>query len=435
MGSVLGNGASSGGRIRGAAYEADLVVQSSYVNETAIYCDAKTALVDAYLIKTKDGRSPRIHSDSWGAKDRRFCGTYNENSAIFDAVSFVGPDFLLVKSAGNHGRDVEEPFGKIDPGSITPPGTSKNALTVGAAESFRTNGGYSQHVWGGGNWKINFPYSPIAEDYISQPKTGIRGMAAFSSRGPCRDGRVKPDVVAPGTDILSVRTRGAANPEGWGYYDNSYLFMGGTSMSTPLVAGTAAIVRQWLVTRKGVANPDAATMKALLCAGAKSLYPGQYGEGEFLEIPKTYPNNVEGWGMVDLENSIANPDGVAFRDGEIIAEGESLTFRVKVPGGRPLCILMAYPDAPATSFSGGLINNLDLTVTDPSGKLWYPNSGNGPDTVNNVEGVRWASAPAGEYVAVVRARTIPKPMDAKLTRGRENATRFSLVANGAGEIR
>ena len=139
--------------------------------------------------------------------------------------------------------------------------------------------------------------------------------------------------------------------------------------------------------------------------------------------------------MVDLENSIANPDGVAFRDGEIIAEGESLTFRVKVPGGRPLCILMAYPDAPATSFSGGLINNLDLTVTDPSGKLWYPNSGNGPDTVNNVEGVRWASAPAGEYVAVVRARTIPKPMDAKLTRGRENATRFSLVANGAGEIR
>ena len=164
-------------------------------------------------------------------------------------------------------------------------------------------------------------------------------------------------------------------------------------MATPLVAGTAALVRQWLVERKGVANPDAATMKALLCAGAKSLYPGQYGEGEFLEIPKTYPNNVEGWGMVDLENTVANPDGVAFRDGEVIAEGEKLSFRFRAPGDRPLCILMAYSDAPATSFSGGLINDLDLTVTDPSGKLWYPNCKKGPDRINNVEGVRLTSAP------------------------------------------
>ncbi len=435
MGSVLGSGAASNGKIRGAAYEADLVVQSSYAGPEELKCDAATALVEAYTFRTADGRVSRIHSDSWGAASRKFGGMYNDNSMIFDAVSFVGPDFLLVKSAGNHGRDAEAPSGVVDPGSITPPATSKNALTVGAAESFRTEGGLSKFVWGAGGLKSDFPNDPIASDFISRPKSGARGMAAFSSRGPCRDGRVKPDVVAPGTDILSVRTRGARNPEGWGDFDDNYFFMGGTSMACPLVAGTAALVRQWLVERKGVPDPDAATMKALICAGAKSLAPGQYGTGEFQEIPFSYPNNVEGWGMVDLENTVANPDGVAFRDGEVVAEGETATFRVVVPGGRPLCILMAYSDAPATSFSGGLVNDLDMTIVDPSGKTWYPNSKNGPDRENNVEGVRWANAPAGEYAVSIRARSVQKPMNAQLTRGRDNATRFSLVANGAREIR
>ena len=227
--------------------------------------------------------------------------------------------------------------------------------------------------------------------------------------------------------------------------------MMGTSMSCPLVSGTAALVRQWLVDKDITTNksPDAATMKAVICAGAKSLYPGQYGEGEFLEIPKTYPNNVEGWGMVDLENAVANPDGVVVYDGVVIGEGEKRTFRVRAPGGKPLCILMAYSDYPSQNDVGGLVNDIDLTVTDPSGKVWYPNSLSHPDRVNNVEGVRWTAAPAGEYVVMVSDPPLPptqkdrdnpfyrpnggitEPMDPKVTGGKEDAIRFSLVANGA----
>ena len=454
-GSVLGNGSASGGKYAGSAFEAEVVFQSTGGKQywgkdkrgnRVLMCDltgfvnlfrarlnpCAAVLLHPYIWAMQNNRRLSIHSDSWGSNA---AGAYDEPAADFDEVVFgYCPDLLPVVSAGNEGKDEQEPFGIIDPGSIGSPATAKNILTVGAAESFREKGGYAQSAWGRG-WPKDFPFKPISEDLVSHSASGCRGMAAFSSRGPCKDGRVKPDVVAPGTDILSMRSRAKPQlPATWGSFDDYYHFMGGTSMSAPLVSGTAVLVREWLVERKAVANPDAATIKALLCAGAKSLAPGQYGTGRFQEVPQTYPNNVEGWGMVDLANTVANPDGVAVRDAEIIAEGESLTYRVAAPGDRPLVILMAYTDAPSMMGAGGLVNDLDLSVTDPSGRKWYPNSKDGPDRVNNVEGVRYDKAAAGEYIVVVRAAAVQKPMDAKFTKGRENATRFSLVANGAKEI-
>ncbi len=439
VGSVLGNGAASSGKIKGGAFEASLLMQSHADAQgklSGLYRRGIDGLLhDAYSFKAESGNSARIHSDSWGAP---VYGEYYVNSENFDAMTFVCPDFLTVVSAGNEGVDHKEPFGIVDYGSIGSPGTAKNCLTVGAAESGRTSGGSSKDPWGEG-WPPDFPHDPIKSDLISSSASGLRGMAAFSSRGPCRDGRIKPDIVAPGTDILSIRSQARKElPDTWGPYNEYYHYMGGTSMACPLVSGTAALVRQWLVEKRGIANPDAATMKAVLCAGAKSLHPGQYGEGKFLEIPKTYPNNVEGWGMVNLENSVANPDGVAVWDGEVIAEEEARTFNVTAPGGKPLCILMAYSDFPSQNKVGGLVNDIDLTVTDPSGKVWYPNSLSHPDRVNNVEGVRWDKAPAGVYVVTVSQPPnggINWPMDPKFTGGKANAIRFSLVANGASSAK
>ncbi|MGF2076166.1 S8 family serine peptidase, partial [Enterococcus casseliflavus] len=75
--------------------------------------------------------------------------------------------------------------------------------------------------------------------------------------------------VAPGTNILSVRSRHPDAGTGWGEFDANanYAFQGGTSMATPLAAGAAAVVREWLTRIKGVANPSAALMKSVMING------------------------------------------------------------------------------------------------------------------------------------------------------------------------
>src|SRR5690606_26607202 len=126
------------------------------------------------------------------------------------------------------------------------------------------------------------------------------GMAAFSSRGPTLSGRLKPDIVGPGTNIVS--TRNESTGTGWGVYDTYYLYMGGTSMSTPLVAGGSAIVREYFQSVHGVANPGAALVKGLLINGAVDMTPGQYGAGATQDVSRR-PDNNQGWGRVDLADS------------------------------------------------------------------------------------------------------------------------------------
>jgi hypothetical protein len=86
-------------------------------------------------------------------------------------------------------------------------------------------------------------------------------MVAFSSRGPTVDRRIKPDVLAPGSYILSTRSR-VTKSEGWLLSnDPLYMFEGGTSMATPLVAGAAAVVREFLRVQHRQKSPSAALVQ------------------------------------------------------------------------------------------------------------------------------------------------------------------------------
>jgi hypothetical protein len=321
--------------------------------------------------------------------------------------------------------------GKIDPGSINSPGTAKNVVTVGASEGnlpptdpdykctdqdtseldllgslLGTSSGSSSEMYCTYQ-AVGFPETPFASDDMSD---NVNGIAAFSSRGPTLDGRIKPDIVAPGTRIISDSSALAQASVYWATYNTHYAYAGGTSQATPLVAGSALLVREWLQKNKGQADPSAALIKALLMNDAHDIYPGQYGEGtDQQEIDTQRPNSVEGWGRLDV-GSVVSPTGpettlfVDQKTGLQTGDAKSYTYHVKA--GTPLAVTAAWSDYPADPTSGkNLVNDLDLTVTGPDGVTLL---GNGAaDRTNNVETVDVTSPMEGDYVIKVAGYNVP----------------------------
>lgn len=309
-GSVLGSGVLSGSNpaahqysnsFAGVAPEAQLVFQAvDDVPGDGLECVPND--LSTYLIAPAYGLGARVHTNSWGGPtggtsyDPEY-GGYTLSSQSADQAAWKYKNMLILFAAGNSGVDADWD-GKVDPDSIASPGTAKNVITVGASENDRPN---FNTTWSDA-WPLDYPVSPISIDPLADDPNG---MAAFSSRGPTDDGRVKPDLVAPGTFIISDRSHDPDADTGWGEYDDNYFYDGGTSMATPLTAGAAALVREWLVDLRNIINPSAALMKAVLINGAADMSPGQYTSPQ--EIPYVRPNNVSGWGRVDLAESLKPP--------------------------------------------------------------------------------------------------------------------------------
>ena len=277
-------------------------------------------------------------------------------------------DFLILSSRQAMMARMATATGVVDEGSLTPPGTAKNVITVGAAESVRADGGYQRPY--GQLWPSDYPTDPLKSD---KPSDNGDDLAAFSSRGPTRDGRIKPDLVAPGTNILSVRSQAlptGTNP-GWGAWAKApgkYMFDGGTSMATPLTSGAAAVVRQYLRTVKRRANPSAALVKATLLHGAQHR--------SYRHAP-TAANSLydfaQGWGHLDLQGVLAPPAPVQVKwyDNRTgLNTGQSWRWSTTVAdASAPLAITLAWTDYPgAPGNYPNLVNDLDLVVTAPSAR-------------------------------------------------------------------
>jgi subtilisin family serine protease len=428
-GSVCGNGAVAlaveGRAIRGLAAEAQIVFQAieqtlqwseaykqdyyrRYGRYPPTYGLAGLPVDLAAFFQQAYDAGARIHNNSWGGGD---FGEYDSYAEAVDRFMWEHKDFLILFAAGNDGIDYDR-NGAVDAGSVTPPGTAKNCLTVGAAESVRTLGGYQAtygRLWGG-----DYPTPPLRDDRISDNGDDI---AAFSSRGPARDGRIKPDVVAPGTNILSVRSQaldGAMN--GWGAYPaipGRYMFDGGTSMATPLTTGAATLVRQYLRTVKGRRTPSAALIKATLIHGAAyrayRLEAGAAG---------AHFDMSQGWGHVNLAAALLPPAPVQVRwydNTQGLYTGESMRWSCTVADPTaPLRVTIAWTDYPGgAGHYPNLVNDLDLVVTSPSGQFYYGNApagqiGGQPDRVNNVERVTIATPEVGRYQIRIRAFNVPR---------------------------
>ena len=197
--------------------------------------------------------------------------------------------FCVVVAAGNDGSD-KDGDGKINLKSVTSPGTAKNCITVGACESLRPE--FNSETYGSW-WPDDYPVAPFKNDPMADDPDQV---VAFCSRGPTDDGRVKPDVIAPGTFILSTRSTMIASTTADGGVSSEpskYFYMGGTSMATPLAAGAAALVREYHRKKRGNKAPSAALIKATLIAGARRL-AGTAPAG-------AVSDNHQGYGRIDLD--------------------------------------------------------------------------------------------------------------------------------------
>ncbi|MCD6383138.1 MAG: S8 family serine peptidase [Thermoplasmata archaeon] len=352
-GSLAGNGARSNGRYAGMAPNATIIMQaagddsgSPYVYVSNFY----NVLNQAYQA------GARIHSDSWGSDDN---GYYNGQSRYADSFIWTHQNMTVFIAAGNTGPSS---------GSVGSPATAKNVVAVGAC------GGYS----------VN----------------NANNLASFSARGPTSDGRLKPDVVAPGTYITSCRSSKAG---GSGYYWTTQ----GTSMATPLAAGVGTLIREYLM-RHGTQNPSSALVKALMLVGANEMT----GSGATNPVP----NNAEGWGRVNITESVApsSPKQILYRDVQSgLSTGENYTTQFFVfSSTTPLKVVLTWSDYPASlSSSVKLVNDLDLELISPSGRVYYGNDFTSPfndtrDRKNNVEGVIISNPEFGTYTLKVKGYNI-----------------------------
>lgn len=398
-GSIMGHGVMSNGVIKGGAYEAGLVPVSMWspmLNNLSV----PTKLADLFGKAQADGA--RVHSNSWGAANN--LGAYDGFAQQVDEWTYNNPDTLVLFAAGNSGVDKNKD-GRIDPGSVCTPGTAKNVLTVGASENVTKTGGIQVPVSRLRSAPDNWPAEPIFSSLLSD---NVNGIAMFSSRGPTNDRRTKPEIVAPGTNILSNRSHTKTAEDLWGKYNDDYVWSGGTSMATPLTAGAAVVTRQYLIENRGVSNPSAVLVKAVLMHTATEMYPGQYGEvgaARGQEILTRRPNSDEGYGRVDMGNLMSLPSSTQLVDDRAgVGTGEEKSWTLQVPANGSVLINLVYADAPASANAATtLVNDLDVSLTGPDGSRVAPQ-----DRINNNEIIELSGLPAGTYRVAVKGEKVPQ---------------------------
>ena len=322
-----------------------------------------------------------IGSNSWGEDVQ---GRYDIFAMEFDALVRDGDPI----TAGDQPYILEFSAGNAGPGerTIGTPAVAKNVIATGASQNNR------------------FDFFIYAD--------GQDTMADFSSRGPAEDGRIKPDVVAPGTWIASLQSLGATDQNAWLPISPNYQYQGGTSQSGPQVSGAAAVFVQYYRELHSGQTPSPAMVKAALINSAIDM-DNESGTS-FI------PNKDEGWGRIDLTRLIGSARRHDFVDQtDLLATGQVYERRFVVASYfEPLKVTLAYTDVPGFPAAiPALVNDLDLEVISPTGTIYRGNqfidgesafNPTSSDSINNVEAVHVEFPEAGEYLVRIRASNIPE---------------------------
>jgi serine protease AprX len=388
----------------GVANQASLFIERIF---DANANEVSPAPSDETLTQDAVRNGAQIGANSWGNDVQ---GEYDTDASQFDelvrdadSVTPGDQPYILEFSAGNAGPDSQ---------TLDSPATGKNVIATGASEN-----------------TPNY-YAEIYDLYDDGPDT----VADFSSCGPCEDGRIKPDLVAPGTWIASMASSAAPDESAiaWTVIDNFYVYMGGTSMSGPAAAGGAAAFVQYYESTHSNAMPSPALVKAALINSASELDESDGGPGPI-------PNFQEGWGRVCLTNLIDSQRNFQFVDQTVLLTTGQVYQQHTFVGtsNQSLKITLAYTDV--AGFPGAipaLVNDLNLEVVGPDGTIYLGNqfiagesvpNATATDSLNNVEAVHLAQPLPGDYLIQVIAANVAE--DARLDTAAIDQD-FALVVSG-----
>ena len=325
-------------------------------------------------------------------------GFYDTQAENWDSVAYLAPDYLIVKAAGNQrgaapesqptkhwkyngslncvedSTSVRQANGDLDGfETINSAAVAKNILVVGGVESSSNN----------------------FEDLSSiAPISG-------SGFGPTDDGRIKPDIVAPASNLYTPIS--SANDA---YTSSS----GGTSAATGIVAGSVALLRE----HYQALNSDtlsSASLRAILTQTADDI--GNKG-----------PDYKTGWGLLNTERAArfisansSNKTKAVLKD-TLLSNSSSITISYEHSSSEPLIVTMAWTDPKGTIPSTYddptdviLVNDLDITISSPSATTYLPwkldrdnpssLATTGDNTVDNIEQVVIEDAESGTYTITV----------------------------------
>jgi len=261
------------------------------------------------------------------------------------------------------------------------------------------NAGTSDHGYGAGaNWgNITGGYKAGKNVVACGNLRNTDQLESSSSRGPARDGRIKPDICSNGYNQLSTAP------------NNTYQTGGGTSAASPGVAGIFAQLSHAYRSLNGNAVPPTALLKACILNTAEDL--GNAG-----------PDFRFGWGRVNALKALKTMENNRYATG-LLSQNDSASVNISVPStARNLRVMVYWADeAGAPNATKALVNNLDMRLIAPNGVNTLPLILNptptatalnslavpGVDTLNNAEQVSVLLPEAGTYTVRIRGTAVP----------------------------
>lgn len=304
------------------------------------------------------GRNLLVSSHSYGSTGTPACsltdplGTYSTTSRNTDVNLNNNVSHLHVHSAGNSG-------GACAGGFMTITGSGKSA-------------------------KNNLVVSNV---------TTTEAISGSSSRGPVHDGRIKPEISAMGTNVFST----------W-IPNNAYSTISGTSMATPGVSGTSALLHQRYQQLNGNSNAPSHLIKNIMCNASEDI--GLAG-----------PDYTFGYGRMNALSSVEILEQNRYAVNTVTA-GANNDISLTVPAGAvKLRVMLTWNDPAALANAAtALVNDLDLTVVNGATTTlpWIVNKNTpsaaatrGVDNYSNIEQVTIDNPAAGTYTLRVTGTSIP----------------------------